>query len=308
MKARRIPRDDLGADMATALSRHSIYSAPETAALWHSMGGHDVYWIVEDSNEACAVLTGVEFGRGPIARFQAMPDGLPGGVYYPDGARPGDRTVDESLFKAIRNHGYAKVFFTDFGCAHTPPDNYGSVDCKTDMLDLDAEDWAPADKKLRSEIRKAEREGVTAEPFVADRDFEPFIRLMESTERRHGRAPKYSSDFYKALAALCERDDRIWWRVVNHEGRMAASHIYVLDGTIALYWQAFLDKEMSYLKANQYMLYSTAQAMRERGVLALNLGQSPPEADGLSAFKGKWGAQPYCYPMYTSQSLLGRLA
>ena len=37
------------------------------------------------------------------------------------------------------------------------------------------------------------------------------------------------------------------------------------------------------------------------------LGQTPPEAESLAAFKEKWGGMPYAYPCYTSQSLLGRI-
>ena len=308
MKARRLSREELPAELAADLSGYSLYCAPELAALWREMDGRDVYWMVENTDGIQAVLPGVEFGRGPIARFQAMPDGLPGRVYYTETARIGDQTIDGTLFGAIRDHGYTKIYFTDFGCAHAPLDDFDSVECETDMLSLLSDDWSPPDKKLRSEIRKAEREGVTVERFDVGRDFEQFIRLMESTERRHGREPKYSSAFYAALARLAEQNDRIWWRVVNHEGRLVASHIYLIDETIALYWQACLDKEMSALKANQYMLHTTIQSMRDRDMLALNLGQSPPEAEGLSTFKRKWGAQTYSYPTYTSRSLLGRLA
>jgi len=47
--------------------------------------------------------------------------------------------------------------------------------------------------------------------------------------------------------------------------------------------------------------------LRERGVTRLNLGASLPEAEGLIAYKEKWGGAPVRYRSLVRKSGVGRL-
>ena len=164
----------------------------------------------------------------------------------------------------------------------------------------------PADRKLRSKLRKAERENVKIQPFCRESHMKGFMHLMEETERRHGRKPKYSAQFYNALALLQSHDDRIIWLWCEHDGRPVVSHIRLIEGETALCWQVGSDKSLSYLKANQYMLWYLVGELKRRGVRRLNLGASPPGASGLVAYKSKWGGERYDYNCYVYKSWLGQ--
>jgi CelD/BcsL family acetyltransferase involved in cellulose biosynthesis len=118
---------------------------------------------------------------------------------------------------------------------------------------------------------------------------------MEQTEKRHGRKPKYIRSFFTALFDLAQKDDRIDWTIVQVENRAAASHINLIDNDQLLNWQVYFDKDYSWLKPNQYLLVQAAQRAYTVGVTKLCLGATPDDADGVAAYKKKWGGQPHRY-------------
>ena len=306
MKAKRFKLSDLSTQMVDRLTDYSLYSSPGFARLWYTQKGRDTYWGVEDGNKIVSVMTSVEFGYTPFRRMQTMPDGLFARLV------PMSEDVDLEacsvvLFDAVRSAGFAKVYITDFNHDLTVPEGFHQASSETNIVDISSPDWQPPDETLRSEIRKAEREGVSIQVFDRKRHLEGFLRLLRATEARHVRDTLYSDEFFASLAALARDDKRVVWLTVEHNDQMAASHIYFRDGEHLLYWLSCFDKEFSFLKANQYMLYKTAVAARDGGVKYLNLGQSPAEAESLWAFKEKWGGEAYSYPLYTLRSLLGRM-
>ena len=133
------------------------------------------------------------------------------------------------------------------------------------------------------------------------------MSLMHRTETRHGRPPKYKPEFYRDLAKLAMTDERVKWLVCEHENALAASHIYLVEGEQLFYWQAFFDKEYAYLKANQFMTYSMVRELAGRGAAVLNTGATPPDAEGLSDYKRKWGGRSYAYPILERRSWIGGL-
>lgn len=307
MIAHRFQFSDLPSEVVGRLSQYSLYTSPTFARAWNATGGKDTYWAAEQDGKILAVLPSVEFGRGPFRRLQSMPDGLFAKLLVLSDAMPRDAAA-AVIFEAIRSRGYAKVYITDFDNSLALPEGYHQASSETSVVDISSADWEPPDPTLRSEIRKAEREGVVIQDFDQKNHLSGFLRLLRQTESRHSRSAKYPDEFFVGLANLAQTDHRIVWRMVEHDGRPAAGHIYFQDGEHALYWLSCFDKEFSFLKANQYILFSTAREMSTRGVKVLNLGQSPPDAETLSAFKMNWGGRPYSYPLYTLRSLLGKMA
>jgi len=295
--------DDLGAHLET----FSLFASPSFAGLWRTMGGLPVCWLLRQEGKVAAALTGVEFRPHPLTRFQAMVDGLYGRLWLSPEA-PLDRPAALSLMmNALPLAGYARLFVTDFDREYPEHNRYPARAGETTLIDIGNPEWEPPDATIRSEIRKAEREGITIVPFDPDRHLGPFLALMAQTEHRHGRRPKYTPKFFGELARLSLTDRRIRWRFCEIHGRPAASHIFLVDGAMALHWQVYFDKSFSYAKPNQYILFTAAREMAREGVTRLNLGSSPPGADGLIAYKEKWGGVTYRYPIYYRYSWIGRL-
>ena len=297
--------DSLPDALRANLHEASLYSSPTFASIWKAKSGRPVCWTVEKDTRVIAALTGVEFGRGPLTRFQAMPDGLPSSLCFIEkGTNP--ELAGQALLKGIFSHGYAKAFVTDYLNALSPGSEPESASCETALVEL-TPDWEPPDKTLRSEIRKAEREGATILPFSKDDHLDDFLRLLRATEKRLDIPSRYPDEFYESLSEVAAKDSRIVWAMAVTDGTAVASHVYLLDGTTALYWVSCFDKEFSYLKATQLLLQTQGRAFAIMGKTNLNLGQSPPEADSLETFKMKWGAARYHYRRYQSKSLIGRL-
>lgn len=288
------------------IDRYTFLGSTGFARVWEAVGGTAVAWIVVDSEDIVAALVGVEFRQWPLTRLQMMPDGCYARLFV-QAAVPAERTqITRELMAAIGRHGYARVhcadYFQELGLTGS-----GTRECETLVVDISDPTWQPPDAKLQSEIRKAEREGVTIDTFNAAAHMDAFMKLVSQTEARHGRTPRYSRAFYVMLASLAETDNRITWNYVEQSGSPVVSHIYFVEGETVLNWQIYFDKEYSPLKANQYLMYTAAKSLTMMGVKYLNLGASPPDAEGLRAYKEKWGGQAYRYPVTTRTSWLGKI-
>jgi hypothetical protein len=307
MIVQRCITSDLPARIAESMRVGSLYSSPEFAALWTAQSGLPVTWIIKEQEQILAALSGVEFRPRPVTRFQAMPDGLYSGLWKSPDCHVSDDEIRKLIMGAISSHGYARIYIADFDNQFHAPDKWHRLECNTSLLEIAQPNWEPPDATLRSEIRKAEREGVTCVPYDREIHEAGFLKLVRATETRHGRDPKYSAQFFQALADLVNHDDRVVWQVITHENQIAASQIYLVDHTRALYWQAYFDKNYSFLKPNQYMLYTVATQLASRGVKTLNLGSSAGGADGLALYKEKWGGTNYGYRLLMKTNWLGTL-
>ena len=302
----RSKASDLPSDIIDTLTSDSFFGSIGFGRLWTEMGGEPVYWAAEHSGRIVALLPGVEFGRKPVKRFQSMPDGCYGRLYF-DNDKSLDRAqISAAIKKAIAGAGYARSFIYDFYGNFAEDSDYTVQPCRTLTVNISDSDWQPPDKKLQSEIRKAVREKVEFCRFDLSRHLDRFITLMEDTEKRHGREPKYSRSFFQALAKLAQSDKRIIWYWCEHEGKPVTSHINFIESAMALNWQVYYDKAFSFLKANQLLLTALASEAREQGAVKLNLGASPPEAGSLAKYKAKWGGVDYEYSCHRRQSILGK--
>lgn len=287
------------------LTSESFFASYDFMHIWESMSGKSVCWIVEENNEIVAVLPAVEFGVGTLKRMQALPDGCYSSIFTKENAQTA--IYKKELLKAVLSYGYQKIFIYDFYNTIIEADAYYKSQCQTTLVDVSSPDWQPPDKKLQSEIRKAERENVHVEKFHKEKHLKQFIALMKQTEKRHDRKAKYFDAFFAALAELAETDKRIIWNWCEHEGNAVSSHINFVEQNQIINWQVYFDKQFSFLKANQKMLFELAKTARYKNIQYINLGASPIEAPTLSEYKNKWGGVIKEYVCYSHKSLLGKI-
>jgi hypothetical protein len=306
MQVRKYVSSDLPTEVITWLNDRTLLGSTNFAALWETLGGKGAYWICYDADQCVGLLPSVKFGRGRLARLQAMPDGLYARVHFM-ATECDPQQITRMILAAITEAGYARVYVNDYYRQFADHTGFDVKEGRTSRVNIDAEEWRPPDKKLQSEIRKAQREEVVAREFSLETDFDRFVDLMQHTEKRHGRRPKYPPEFYHALARLAKQDTRVRWLVCDCDGQLAASHIYLVEDDQLLHWQAFFNKEYSRLKPNQAIMFAVVSEMKSRGVRVLNLGASPENAVTLSDYKEKWGGEMYSYPCLVRKSWLGRL-
>ncbi len=307
MKVRRCQFSEIQSDQVDSLTKNSFFASRGFMDLWSRVGGKPVCWVAESGDVLRGVFPGVEFGRGPLKRFYSMPDGCYGRMFFASGNDADNRAISKLVMREIAQAGYLKAYVYDFYNRLSGNSSFTTEKCETSIIDISGNTWAPPDKKIQSEIRKAEKEGVTVTAFDREQHMEKFLALMQSTEERHRREPKYSGWFFEDLAKLAETDNRVVWLWCEHEGQAVSSHINFIEAPMALNWQVYFDKSFSFLKANQYLLYNFARKIGRAGVTRLNMGASPPDAENLIQYKQKWGGRTYTYNCYRRRSRLGRL-
>jgi hypothetical protein len=73
-------------------------------------------------------------------------------------------------------------------------------------------------------------------------------------------------------------------------------------------WQTCMDRRWSTLHPHAFMRVHACGAARALGIHTLNLGATPHGADGLAAYKARWGGTPVSYPAWLRFNPVGRLA
>lgn len=307
MNVKRQPLSDLDGSLLEKSARRSLFGSPGFAKIWETVGGRIVYWTAREDGRLVGALPGLEFGRFPFKRFQSMPDGCYAfllGDFADESARV--RVADEIL-SGILKGGYLKVHINDFYKLFSNDKRVETITHRTTLVDISSPDWQPPDKKIQSEIRKAERENIVVQKFSPGEQMDRFLILMERSEKKHGRKPKYSRQFFEALAKLAESDSRVRWSWIEIDREAVCSHINFAEGEMLLNWQVYFDRRFSTHKPNQLLLYRAAREAAGEGIKYLNLGLSPSDAEGLLSYKRKWGGYEVSYPCLVRKAGIGKL-
>jgi hypothetical protein len=303
----RFSLDVLPRSSVAPLIGDSLFGSFGFAELWKTVGGKAVYWVGEEQGEVIAVLPGVEFGISPVKRFYSMPDGCYGRLFIKNNCGLEPEVVAGCFMEALADAGYVKAYLFDFWGMFTRSEHFVAEKRETLLVKIPSSDWLPEHPQLRQQVRSAERQNIRIERFNDDLHFSRFMALKVTVEKRRGQRSRYPPSFFKSLARLAETDRRVQWVWCEHEGQAAASHVYLIEGDMLLYWLPYSDRTFSFLRPDQYMLYATVKRLWHDGVRVLNLGTSPPQAHGLIRYKEKWGGKPHVYNCYIYRSLLGRL-
>lgn len=307
MKIVRCELKNAPVELIDRLAGNYFFSSTAFAKLWESMGGRPVYWLAEEGGKVLAVLPGVEFGHGSLRRFQAMPNGCYGRVLHVEMNYEDVILFSGEIARIQRSWGYAKVIINDFYKSFANLQKFDIEEYSTHLVNISAPDWQPPDSKLRQQIHKAEKEGLEIMPFNASGHLTDFMKLVELHEMRRKTKSRYTRAFFNALAKLALTDDRIQWVWCEHDKKPVESSIFFREGNSLIHWQMYYDEAMSHLQATKLIPYQIAKEAQKSGITNLNLGASPPEAEGAEFYKSKWGGELYTYNCYVHKNLLGRL-
>jgi hypothetical protein len=308
VRVHQLAAEELETEAARLPLNRSFFASVGFARLWETMGGRPRYWAAEDGGRWIAVLPAVEFGRGLLRRLQSMPDGCYGGILVAEAAAESDaKRAREALLQALMAERWFRVHLVDNSGQLEPPHGFSAERRQTRLVDIRDPKWLPKDKKLQSQIRSAERQGIRIEPFDWRAHGDGFMRLVQMTARRHRRAPAQPRTFYRALWQLSLEDERVRWTWCSLDGGPACSHIYFREGDMLQGWQIQFDKSASRLKANQFVRYRMCKQMASEGCTHLNLGATPTGAESLLYYKRRWGGDRHGYACWVYRSSLARL-
>lgn len=307
MRIRCRELDELDAASYDRLVAESFFASRGFLGIWSAMGGRPMVWTAEHEGKLAAVLPGVEYRLGPIRRFISQPDGCYGGMFLDPAFSPRRDELAAALLGAIANHGYAKCVVFDYARALGEHPEFESAPCETRLVRISGEDWVPENAKLQSEIRRAARLGLEVECFDYALHHAGLEDLIQQTSKRHGVRPRYRMRLYQKLAAVAETDPRVRWRHCEREGKPVASQIYFVERGTLVSWQDYSCRAYSTLKPNQFIRWELCRQVASEGIEWLNLGASPLDAEGLDAYKTRWGGTAAYYPSLTRWSGVGSL-
>ncbi len=306
--AERRPLDQIAPAEWDRLAGRSFFGSRAFVALWRHTGGTPVGWTVTSGARLAALLPGVEYGMPPVLRFASLPDGCYGGLLV-DPELAGDRVrLAADVLGAVLRHGYTKACVFDFHRTLPAPIGFAEERETARVILLDGIDGRPRDAKLRSQVRRAEREGIRVGRLDWERHHAGFLQLVALSARHHGVNPRHGYAFYEALARLATFDPRVRWYWCERDGCPVSSHVYFVEGDSLFAWQTQFDRRWSGLKPNPCIRQiACAEAARD-GIRRLNLGSTPAGANGLASYKARWGGDEVAYPSWYAWQGVGALA
>jgi serine/alanine adding enzyme len=147
--------------------------------------------------------------------------------------------------------------------------------------------WDRFDRKVRNQIRKAEKSGLSAER--GDRRLLPEFYEVFSRNMRDLGTPVYGRRlFEEVLAAFGDRARIV---VVRREGQaIAAALTYRTRAVTEVPWASSL-REFNSLCPNHLMYWRAIEWAIEDGCTTFDFGRSTPH-EGTYKFKSQWGADP----------------
>jgi FemAB-related protein (PEP-CTERM system-associated) len=156
-------------------------------------------------------------------------------------------------------------------------------------LESDVErQWAALDRKVRNQVRKAEKSGLDVESGGADL-VDDFYEVFARNMRDLG-TPVYGVRFFREALAALPGTMRVF--VVRLAGRpIAASIVHAHGSTLEVPWASAL-REHNPLCPNILLYWHMLRSAVERGARTFDFGRSTP-GEGTFHFKRQWGAQPH---------------
>jgi FemAB-related protein (PEP-CTERM system-associated) len=147
--------------------------------------------------------------------------------------------------------------------------------------------WLAIDRKLRNQVRKAEKSNLQIEIGGIERVAD-FYAVFAHNMRDLG-TPVYGIDLFRHVLRTFADHSRVL--IVTLDGRpVAASLVHWHGTTIEVPWASAV-REFNPLCANVFLYWHMLRLAIERGLTTFDFGRSTP-GEGTFNFKKQWGAQP----------------
>ena len=154
-------------------------------------------------------------------------------------------------------------------------------------LPLNGVSWERLDKKVRNQIRKAEKSGLTAQAGGAEL-LDDFYRVFARNMRDLG-TPVYSRSLFEEVLRVFPDNAHV--HVIRlQDTPVGAAVTYHAGGMMEMPWASSV-RDYNSLCPNHLLYWSIIQFAAATGHAVLDFGRSTP-GEGTFKFKEQWGAQP----------------
>ena len=142
--------------------------------------------------------------------------------------------------------------------------------------------------KLRSQIRKAEKNGLTVKLGTASEYIEWFYQIYARNMRDLG-SPTHSKRWFEAIINAYE-DNALISVVFNNEAPIGAGLILKNSNAVCIPWASTL-REQNHLAPNMLLYWSLLEHCADNNIKHFDFGRSTYQ-EGTYRFKKQWGAEP----------------
>ena len=249
--------------------------------------GHRGYYLWAHENEATKgilpliLIQSMLFGRSLVS----LPFVDEGGICAED-----DRTRDELYQEAFRLFDVYKADYLDLRHGRPSgldiPSHGSKVSLVLPMADDPDRMWDLFDAKLRNQIRKATRSGLTAS-WNGSEGLSDFYKIFAIHMRDLG-SPVHSRGFFDAIMREFPHTAKL---ILIHKGRevIGGGLCLLFKDTIYMPWASSLSDCFS-LCPNNLLYWEAIRWGCEKGYKRFDFGRSSP-GGGTYRFKKQWGAR-----------------
>ena len=140
---------------------------------------------------------------------------------------------------------------------------------------------------IQRKIRRAERENLAWKEGRSEELLRAFYHLLLLTRRRH-QLPPQPFVWFCNLAACLGPSMKI--RIASRKGQPIAGIVTVSHRDTMVYKYGASDAAFHSVGGTHFLFWKAIQKARAQGCVALDLGRSDLEHEGLLTFKDRWGA------------------
>ena len=173
---------------------------------------------------------------------------------------------------------------------------------ETAIVDLQGWDCMSVSKKLRRDIRKADKSGLIPVEISDPAQGDAIYRMYEETVRRHQGSMRYTREYFEGLIRLSLTNDRVRIVGVSTEERLAGFAVTIRDRGTSYYLHGGTDPALRHLCTSDLLIRDVTSQARSDGSDCFNFMASPQDQPMLVRFKEKWGATTRQLNTYTLRS------
>jgi hypothetical protein len=222
-------------------------------------------------------------------------------VSFPYGGVIGDAPSGADLSRILRDVarrlGVSRIRITDCpGLLATEIEGVDRVELRTHLLDLSCGDyevlWSGFKSRIRRDVRKAERAGVTVSHGTDAGHLSAFYSLYLASMKRNAALAKYSPELVNAMVEELGPTDRCAVLLARREGEPIAGILVVDSASMSHYLMGGSTTAGLAHCPNDLLLHTAIRRAVDKRLGAFDFLPSGSDDPALEQFKAKWGATP----------------
>ncbi|MBT1070839.1 FemAB family XrtA/PEP-CTERM system-associated protein [Pelotalea chapellei] len=254
--------------------------------------GHKTYYLaaMKGDNEICGILPLVHMKSRLFGNFMiSLPFFNYGGMLSDNEDATGLLVAESRLLMAGQHADFAEFRHTE--CSMDAETKQHKVSMVLDLHETADNQWKALDSKVRNQVRKAEKSGLTTEiggSELLDQFYEVFCRNMRDLG-----TPVYGRNFFQTILETFRDTTRII--IVKCDGiTIAAGLMTWYRDVLEVPWASSISDYKNKCP-NNLLYWEAIKFAIAQGAQRFDFGRSTP-GEGTFCFKKQWGAKPV--PLY----------